>query len=69
MDDEELQIDDRIFGIVFHAASQYLYQQMMQQGGHRIERQQIQQVLQSKVAIEPGCRQGFPRKHTESEGL
>ncbi len=59
MDDEELQIDDRIFGIVFHAASQYLYQQMMQQGGHRIERQQIQQVLQSKVAIELAVDKAF----------
>ena len=58
MDDEELQIDDRIFGIVFHAASQYLYQQMMQQG-HRIERPQILQVLQSKVAIEMAVDKAF----------
>ena len=58
MDDEELQIDDRIFGVVFHAASQYLYQEMMKQG-HRIERQQIQQVLQSKVAIEMAVDKAF----------
>ncbi|MBP3776353.1 MAG: PD-(D/E)XK nuclease family protein [Prevotella sp.] len=58
MDDEELQIDDRIFGIVFHAASQYLYQQMMQHG-HRIEKQQIQQVLQSKVAVELAVDKAF----------
>ena len=58
MDDEELQIDDRIFGIVFHAASQYLYQEMMKQG-HRIEKQQIQQVLQSKVAVEMAVDKAF----------
>ncbi len=58
MDDDELQIDDRIFGIVFHAASQYLYQQMMQQS-HRIEKGQIQQVLQSKVAIEMAVDKAF----------
>ena len=58
MDDEELQIDDRIFGVVFHAASQYLYQEMMKQG-HRIERQQIQQVLQSKVAVEMAVDKAF----------
>ena len=58
MDDDELQIDDRIFGVVFHAASQYLYQEMMKQG-HRIERQQIQQVLQSKVAVEMAVDKAF----------
>ena len=58
MDDEELQIDDRIFGVVFHAASQYLYQEMMKQG-HRIEKQQIQQVLQSKVAVEMAVDKAF----------
>ena len=58
MDEDELKIDDRIFGIVFHAASQYLYQQMMQQSP-RIEKGQIQQVLQSKVAIEMAVDKAF----------
>lgn len=58
MDDEELQIDDRIFGLVFHAAAQHLYEQMMRQG-HRIEKAQIQQVLQSKVAIEMAVDKAF----------
>ncbi len=58
IDDEELPIDDRIFGVVFHAASQYLYQEMMKQG-HRIEKQQIQQVLQSKVAVEMAVDKAF----------
>lgn len=57
-DEEELQIDDRIFGLVFHAASQYIYEQMLQQG-NRIERVQIQQVLQSKVAIEMAVDKAF----------
>lgn len=57
-DDEELQIDDRIFGLVFHAAAQHLYEQMMRQG-HRIEKSQIQQVLQSKVAIEMAVDHAF----------
>ena len=57
-DEDELQIDDRIFGLVFHAASQYIYEQMMQQG-HRIEKAQIQQVLQSKIAIEMAVDKAF----------
>lgn len=57
-DEEELQIDDRIFGLVFHAAAQYLYEQMMQQS-HRIEKAQLQQILQSKVAIELAVDQAF----------
>lgn len=58
LDDEELQIDDRIFGLVFHAAAQHLYEQMMRQG-HRIEKTQILQVLQSKVAIEMAVDKAF----------
>lgn len=50
-DKEDVQIDDRIFGIVFHAASQYIYQQLMQQS-NLIEKAQLKQVLDSKVAIE-----------------
>lgn len=58
LDDEELQIDDRIFGLVFHAAAQHLYEQMMRQG-HRIEKAQILQVLHSKVAIEMAVDKAF----------
>jgi hypothetical protein len=57
-DDDELQIDDRLFGIVFHAASQYIYEQLMQQS-HRIEKGQLQQLLQSKVAIEMAVDRAF----------
>ena len=57
-DEEDVQIDDRIFGIVFHAASQYLYQQMMQQS-HIIEKAQLKQVLDSKIAIETAVDRAF----------
>ena len=57
-DEDELQIDDRLFGIVFHAAAQYLYEQLMQQS-HHIEKGQLQQLLQSKVAIEMAVDKAF----------
>lgn len=60
-DDDELQIDDRIFGLIFHAAAQYIYQNMMRQG-HRIEKGQIQQVLQSKIAIEQAVDWAFHKQ-------
>ena len=58
LDDEELQIDDRIFGLVFHGAAQYIYKQLTQQS-HRIEKTQLQQVLQSKVAIDMAVDKAF----------
>ena len=57
-DEEELRIDDRLFGIVFHAASQYIYEQLMQQS-HRIEKVQLQQILQSKSAIKMAVDRAF----------
>lgn len=57
-DEEDVLMDDRIFGIVFHAAAQYIYQQLTQQS-HRIERQQLKQVLDSKVAIELAVDKAF----------
>lgn len=58
MDEEEVQVDDRLFGIVFHAASQYLYQQLMQHS-HRIEKEQLQQILRSKTAIPMAVDKAF----------
>ena len=49
-DDEELQIDDRLFGLVFHEAAQRLYEQLTARG-RRIERAQIERLLQSDTAV------------------
>lgn len=57
-DQDEVRIDDRFFGIVFHAASQYLYQQLMQQS-HIIEQGQLRQLLDSKIAIEMAVDRAF----------
>ena len=65
-DKEDVQIDDRIFGIVFHAASQYLYQQLMQQS-QIIEKAQLKQVLDSKVAIEMAVDRAFHEQISNKE--
>ena len=57
-DDDEPQIDDRIFGLVFHAAAQHIYEQLMQRS-HRIEKVQLQQLLDSKTAIEMAVDEAF----------
>ena len=57
-DKDDVQIDDRLFGIVFHAASQYLYKQLMQQS-HLIEKVQLKQLLDSKIAIEMAVDHAF----------
>ncbi|MBR4921185.1 MAG: PD-(D/E)XK nuclease family protein [Prevotella sp.] len=57
-DDDEPQIDDRIFGLVFHAAAQHIYEQLMQRS-HRIEKVQLQQLLESKTAIALAVDEAF----------
>ncbi len=66
LEEEEIQIDDRLFGIVFHAAAQYIYQQMMQQS-HHIDKIQIKQVLDSKIAIEMAVDRAFREQITNKE--
>lgn len=63
-DDEEVNIDDRLFGLIFHAAAQYIYEQMML-SGNRIERQQIEMALRSKVLIEQAVDRAFHQEMPE----
>ena len=61
LDDDELQIDDRLFGIIFHDAAQHLYEQMTQHGC-RIEKAQIGQLLKSKTAVAQAVDTAFRKQ-------
>ncbi len=56
--DDDLQIDDRLFGIVFHEAAQRLYEQLTAHG-RRIEKAQIEQLLKSKTAVAQAVDEAF----------
>ncbi len=60
-DDDELQIDDRLFGIVFHEAAQHLYEQLTARG-RRIEQAQLRQILQSETAVAKAVDDAFRRQ-------
>lgn len=50
--DDEDTLDNRIFGNIFHVASQYVYEHIMEMHGSHITKGYIEQMLKDKVKIE-----------------
>ena len=50
--DDEDTLDNRIFGNIFHVASQYVYEHIMEMRGSHITKGYIEQMLKDKVRIE-----------------
>lgn len=56
--DEEDEIDNRIFGNIFHAASQYIYELLTQKSSH-ITKGDIERLLNHRVEIEQAVDKAF----------
>ena len=57
-DEDEPQVDDRVFGLVFHAAAKNIYYDLSLHDS-RIERAQLQAILDSKTAIPKAVDDAF----------
>ena len=65
--DDELDLDNRIFGTIFHEAADIIYHQLPQQ----INKEILDHLLKSKIEIERAVDEAFHRviPHTPTNGL